>query len=1761
MASNILQDRPVRPFVDSLIEDEAEREMLLAKPTCFLIIGKPGVGKSMLAKRLAIAWRCVLIDDTELLKSHIENETDQGLEVSAILNEGKSIPEETVMKLILDRLHSPEVDHYGYVLCGLPSMSEECLKIPEQIELIKNLRLNPDFIINIKCADRDLTQRLGGQRQHAETGRVFLKEQWDPVKKEATKRRSDEEEEEEEEENENVEESEEEIPEKELQKDMVTHLVRLSENSPENVERRISHYKDTVLRTLEDYMADHDPLYLFELDGNKEPEELTASVLSRLESMAVRSAAVPVHLLQSEDEEIPDDINTDEVLRALASYKMVSPGFRWRRSRWGLSCPVALRAGKIIRGKPEFAMGFLDKLYVLSSKEALQLFVENPRRYLLPPMPRPPCKVAIIGPACSGKTSLSGLLAQHYGAVVVDMEQLMEPVVTKAREERLENIRREATTSALQKIKMKMELEANQSPEPSEDQPDVEAVAVVTELTEDHPEVQALVNEELKKAGQIEIPPPADLYMETLEKHLRQIEEEDADKEFKRGWVLDNFPRNKSELATLQELYEGIMPDILFCLKNNEEESRTVLRRLYHKNKEQVDSAVLTRLRKEHKQKTEKAQESLQSVGDSSEGYKTTDSISKLEPVPEESNEGAAMPEKEDERKAPDSDEEKRERAEAEVMLPADWGQAGFPDGPEMNTFKVQLKRFDLDWESMKSCITRGYGILEIGQKTQHELLQEMIHKMEKPLKYVSWEVAGVDLDEEEEDHQALLDILKAEEAEEEEEHEAEEESVSKKMLGDSRDFCSVVLKERGTLVPCLDDYAAKYREKTYCFSSPEARDKFITNPELYVSQTEPLKAPALRVLLLGVRGSGKTTHGRWLADQLGLFHVQFRELLQEMIVAKTQSRVPYSDDNEPAEESLEELQATPTGTEDKQGEDPMLTDEEEAIKSYLSDREPLPQEIMEMILPQFWDKEPYRSTGFILEGFPYNAEEVQFIMDHYLFPDVVVVMSLDVTDIVSWQLPPRLSRWRERRDRKREIQRRLKELRTKQREEAIAQRRAQLRAEHMAAQQVNTEREHDEEESGEEQQDWEEELEATILEEFPPEEDEDTEDEETEESAMERLEMEIGDRFETDESNLTKILDLLADNQIPRLTIAASRKARIVHYQLMQKVKPLLENRESLFMSCLPINFSLARKLLYYSYKYNSAFGRWDPVKYTEGDLIQPMQSPDNPSYPVIFRQFIYFFASKETRNTFMTNPLKYLRQPKPNPSRPIKLAIVGPPKSGKTTVAQMFAREYGLARLSVGNAMRMVLSRQGRTELAAQILRHLNQGLNVPDELVVQCLDVALMDLVCTTRGFILDGFPMTKRQAELMEFHSIIPVRVMELQLETVEILKRGCRDKRKENRPYPVHDSPHILNVKTSCFKREAEAVRLHFRQQYDNWVPVAADKSKWWVWNRVLEEANVSMRHINTYLERIRSGQAASIYRLCITPQELQSRLGEFGHYCPVSLALHRHLVDCSHHTTLELAAEFRGHYYKMTSREYLERFLESPERFVIPGCPCPLPPPHLLPRKLSEAQVKSRFPQQVEMKGYCPVTYLDGQQRYEALVRGNTTYAAEYRERIYIFETEEKQEKFLRSPETYWDQTLPHKLPPMGEPVQLTSLPMLGYMEQGMAKAIIKAMTAVGCLKPKFPYLSVKRSALLYLAFHLKAFNPKNPDYIRQKYKKRLAQFEEICELIPYLGSNMTRKYKPPPDRPTDFEPKLKRFLALEESTKTASGLLQLGGS
>lgn len=75
-----------------------------------------------------------------------------------------------------------------------------------------------------------------------------------------------------------------------------------------------------------------------------------------------------------------------------------------------------------------------------------------------------------------------------------------------------------------------------------------------------------------------------------------------------------------------------------------------------------------------------------------------------------------------------------------------------------------------------------------------------------------------------------------------------------------------------------------------------------------------------------------------------------------------------------------------------------------------------------------------YRSTGFILEGFPRTPEETRFLADAGLFPDAGVVLTVEDSDVIARLLPPRLNKWKVKRDKKLERKRKKKEKAQKKR-------------------------------------------------------------------------------------------------------------------------------------------------------------------------------------------------------------------------------------------------------------------------------------------------------------------------------------------------------------------------------------------------------------------------------------------------------------------------------------------------------------------------------------------------------------------------------------------------------------------------------------------------------------------------------------------------------------------------------------------------------
>ena len=93
------------------------------------------------------------------------------------------------------------------------------------------------------------------------------------------------------------------------------------------------------------------------------------------------------------------------------------------------------------------------------------------------------------------------------------------------------------------------------------------------------------------------------------------------------------------------------------------------------------------------------------------------------------------------------------------------------------------------------------------------------------------------------------------------------------------------------------------------------------------------------------------------------------------------------------------------------------------------------------------------------------------------------------------------------------------------------------------------------------------------------------------------------------------------------------------------------------------------------------------------------------------------------------------------------LRLVLLGPPGSGKGTLAQELETRVQIAHLSTGDIFRREIKQ--RTMLGRQVERYVTAGLLVPDEVVVGVMTHQLTR-ERLQRGFVLDGFPRTIGQA---------------------------------------------------------------------------------------------------------------------------------------------------------------------------------------------------------------------------------------------------------------------------------------------------------------------------------------------------------------------------------------------------------------------------
>ena len=98
------------------------------------------------------------------------------------------------------------------------------------------------------------------------------------------------------------------------------------------------------------------------------------------------------------------------------------------------------------------------------------------------------------------------------------------------------------------------------------------------------------------------------------------------------------------------------------------------------------------------------------------------------------------------------------------------------------------------------------------------------------------------------------------------------------------------------------------------------------------------------------------------------------------------------------------------------------------------------------------------------------------------------------------------------------------------------------------------------------------------------------------------------------------------------------------------------------------------------------------------------------------------------------------------------MNIVLFGPPGAGKGTQAKLICEKYFLNHLSTGDLLRKESSKE--TSLGIQIKNTINDGKLVSNETTIELIKQFIDENKNNKKGFLFDGFPRNKKQAELLD-----------------------------------------------------------------------------------------------------------------------------------------------------------------------------------------------------------------------------------------------------------------------------------------------------------------------------------------------------------------------------------------------------------------------
>lgn len=167
----------------------------------------------------------------------------------------------------------------------------------------------------------------------------------------------------------------------------------------------------------------------------------------------------------------------------------------------------------------------------------------------------------------------------------------------------------------------------------------------------------------------------------------------------------------------------------------------------------------------------------------------------------------------------------------------------------------------------------------------------------------------------------------------------------------------------------------------------------------------------------------------------------------------------------------------------------------------------------------------------------------------------------------------------------------------------------------------------------------------------------------------------------------------------------------------------------------------------------------------------------------------YYLFFAAKKTAHK----------------QKSVILTFLGAPGSGKGTIAQQCVEQLGMQALSTGNLCRQAIARGD--ELIQGLLK---EGKLIPDEMISDMVKAWLHQNAAQEKTIILDGYPRTARQAELLtdllkKHFPQLELHVVSLEISDNAIIQRISNRLVCENKTCQTVYTRTMLNDTTTCQK--------------------------------------------------------------------------------------------------------------------------------------------------------------------------------------------------------------------------------------------------------------------------------------------------------------------------------------------------------------------